>query len=453
VSLSGRSNLTAITGISNGDDIVFQYYNSSDVLTTATINIATNDSIDELITNIKDIGGGGFFNASLTTDGYLKITETRGNSFNVNFTADSGADAAIADDTSLASALGFGGQIAATTRNGGASGNANAEVTVLANTRLISGAFYEAGGSSAGLAEASDLLSNVVDSLGGSTGRFVNGSAGDALNLTFTINGTTTSSNINLDGLTVQGLVDAINNDTNVGSLLDASYDANTGKLTIESLSSTVNTININVTDTVAGGGSTTSVDFDFGTDTAFQPGAGANDAEGETFLLASAATTLDSLQTDYNSIRTQIDSLVDDSGYNGTNLLKGDTLDTYFNQSRTNKLRTIGQNLTSAGLGLSEADFSTLSNVAAAESQTLSAKTTIDNFGSSIANSLSIIQTRESFISDYTQILKEGADKLTVADQNEEGAKLLALQTRLELGVTALSLASQAQQSVLRLF
>ncbi|MGB3215653.1 MAG: flagellin, partial [Alphaproteobacteria bacterium] len=46
-----------------------------------------------------------------------------------------------------------------------------------------------------------------------------------------------------------------------------------------------------------------------------------------------------------------------------------------------------------------------------------------------------------------------EGSDKLTVADQNEEGANLLALQTRQTLGVTSLALASQSQQAVLRLF
>jgi flagellin-like hook-associated protein FlgL len=38
-------------------------------------------------------------------------------------------------------------------------------------------------------------------------------------------------------------------------------------------------------------------------------------------------------------------------------------------------------------------------------------------------------------------------------ADLNEEGANMLALQTRQQLSVTALSLASQANQAVLRLF
>ena len=42
---------------------------------------------------------------------------------------------------------------------------------------------------------------------------------------------------------------------------------------------------------------------------------------------------------------------------------------------------------------------------------------------------------------------------KLTLADTNEESASLLALQTRQQLSTTALSLASQADQNVLRLF
>ena len=45
------------------------------------------------------------------------------------------------------------------------------------------------------------------------------------------------------------------------------------------------------------------------------------------------------------------------------------------------------------------------------------------------------------------------GADNLVLADSNEEGAKLLALNTRQQLSQTALSLASPADQRVLRLF
>jgi len=48
---------------------------------------------------------------------------------------------------------------------------------------------------------------------------------------------------------------------------------------------------------------------------------------------------------------------------------------------------------------------------------------------------------------------LKTGADGLTLADMNEEGANMLMLQTQQNLGITSLSMASQSAQSVMRLF
>ena len=48
---------------------------------------------------------------------------------------------------------------------------------------------------------------------------------------------------------------------------------------------------------------------------------------------------------------------------------------------------------------------------------------------------------------------LQTGADNLVLADSNQEGANLLALQTRQSLSTTALSLSAQADQAVLSLF
>ena len=68
-------------------------------------------------------------------------------------------------------------------------------------------------------------------------------------------------------------------------------------------------------------------------------------------------------------------------------------------------------------------------------------------------ANNLSIITARQDYTQSTINILKDGAGGLTNADMNEEGANMLMLQTRQSLGTTALSLSSQAAQSVLRLF
>ncbi|MGA8936070.1 MAG: flagellin, partial [Pseudolabrys sp.] len=68
-------------------------------------------------------------------------------------------------------------------------------------------------------------------------------------------------------------------------------------------------------------------------------------------------------------------------------------------------------------------------------------------------SSNLSTVQIRQEFTKEMVNTLQSGADSLTLADSNEEGANLLALQTRQQLSTTALSLASQADQNVLRLF
>ncbi len=68
------------------------------------------------------------------------------------------------------------------------------------------------------------------------------------------------------------------------------------------------------------------------------------------------------------------------------------------------------------------------------------------------LSTNLTIITTREEFSNDFINTLNEGADKLTLADLNEEGANLLALQTANSLATQSLALASQQSQGVLQL-
>lgn len=73
-------------------------------------------------------------------------------------------------------------------------------------------------------------------------------------------------------------------------------------------------------------------------------------------------------------------------------------------------------------------------------------------SIGTQLGNSASVLKTRLDFTSRYISRLQSGSDDLVLADLNEEGANLLALQTRQQLGINALSLASQQQQSILQL-
>ncbi|HYE00496.1 MAG TPA: flagellin [Alphaproteobacteria bacterium] len=69
-----------------------------------------------------------------------------------------------------------------------------------------------------------------------------------------------------------------------------------------------------------------------------------------------------------------------------------------------------------------------------------------------SLGTNVAVLQTRLDFTKNYTNTLQEGSGKLTLADLNEEGANLVALQTRQQLGIQTLSSAGQAQQSILQL-
>lgn len=163
-------------------------------------------------------------------------------------------------------------------------------------------------------------------------------------------------------------------------------------------------------------------------------------------------------LQGSFDAIRTQIDTLAADAGYRGTALLSATTVSLVvkFNEAGTSSLTINGVDLTTAGTGLNIAasDFTTsAATIQASITAIDTALSTVRTDAAAFGNNLSVIQTRQDYTQNLINVLKEGADKLTIADKNEEGAKLLSLQTSQQLGITSLSLASQANQSILRLF
>ncbi|WP_150525602.1 flagellin [Roseibium sediminis] len=95
---------------------------------------------------------------------------------------------------------------------------------------------------------------------------------------------------------------------------------------------------------------------------------------------------------------------------------------------------------------------FGTDSGIDAVVEKLKSAQDKLRSQASTFGTNLSIVQNREDFTKAMINTLEEGAGKLTLADTNEEGANLLALQTQQSLASTSLSLAAQAEQNVLRL-
>ncbi len=154
-----------------------------------------------------------------------------------------------------------------------------------------------------------------------------------------------------------------------------------------------------------------------------------------------------------YNLLLTQYNSLMGDAAYKGINLLDGQNLKINFNEDRSSKIEVAGVKAGSDSLGLKTNEWKTAEDIEKSVSELEEAINSLRSFASAFGNYYSIVTTRQDFTENLINVLEEGADKLTLADMNQESANMLALQTSQRLAVNSLSLASQASQAVLRLF
>ncbi|NMM46342.1 flagellin [Rhodospirillaceae bacterium KN72] len=206
---------------------------------------------------------------------------------------------------------------------------------------------------------------------------------------------------------------------------------------------------------------------------------------------------------TQFNELGNQISQLVEDASYQGLNLLSntGSELDIAFSTRTASRLTVEGFDLnatskTATGtrglftgvntaiaagafgannsfIGLSAltttgiaadtavsfASFSAIGTnntylevVDAIVTKLDSAISRVRSVSAELGTNVAILQTRLDFTSAYVNTLDTGSDKLTLADLNEEGANLVALQTRQQLGIQSLSIAGQQQQAILTL-
>jgi flagellin-like hook-associated protein FlgL len=177
--------------------------------------------------------------------------------------------------------------------------------------------------------------------------------------------------------------------------------------------------------------------------------------------LVSQAQQTTDTdvratLSSQFQSLLTQIDQLAGDSGINGVNLLGGNDLTITLNEDASSTVTISGVDDTVAGdLAISNAanNWADTGAIGAAADDLTAALVTLRSQSQALSSNLQTVQIRQDFTKAMINTLNTGADNLTLADSNEEGANLLALQTRQQLSTTALSLAAQADQNVLRLF
>jgi len=164
-------------------------------------------------------------------------------------------------------------------------------------------------------------------------------------------------------------------------------------------------------------------------------------------------------LAVQFNELLSQIDSIANDSTFNGLNLLKAspDNLDVVFNEDNTSNLTITGLDNTTASTGINLAgatnNFADVTAIDTALTAISAALVTLRGNASTLGSNSTILKTRLDFTQNLVNTLENGSGKLTLADLNEESANLLSLQTRQQLGLNSLSLAAQSERAILSLF
>jgi flagellin-like hook-associated protein FlgL len=302
-------------------------------------------------------------------------------------------------------------------------------------------------------AAANDTVQDLIDDINGATGLNITASlSGGSFTLTaddnetgITIAGTGAFAGIATQAVptpdleyvakTVDALVHEINNHATLEGKVRAAND--NGRLRLENLSTTALEVTGVTTAGVMNGG--------LGTDEI-----GRNDVRRN-------------LVTQFNELRDQLDKFADDASFNGINLLRGDKLKLTFNETGSSTIEIqakdeagVATSINNTALSIDVAVESDFDSDDTLDARLGTLKDSLDflrSQSSSFGSNLSIVQNRTDFTKNMINTLETGAANLTLADTNEEAANLLALQTRQQLSSTALSMASQADQAVLRLF
>ena len=172
----------------------------------------------------------------------------------------------------------------------------------------------------------------------------------------------------------------------------------------------------------------------------------------------ANNTTTQASLSGQFDALLTQIGQLAGDSGFNGINLLAGNTLTVTLNESSSPTVAVLGADYTNANaapLNIANAanNWSNATDITAAATALTAALTSLQSKSQTLSASLSTVQIRQDFTKATMNTRQTGSADLTLAELQPGRRQPASLQTRQQLSSTALSLASQADQNVLRLF
>lgn len=271
----------------------------------------------------------------------------------------------------------------------------------------------------------------------------------------------TTNFTVGTDITTVQDYVDALNGLSGV----HATFDEATDSITITSgldnalYISKDNTSGGTATDGGDTGGTTSTLTVSALSSTAtlvtsggFQAGDTITITDGNGFEPASLEIDDETTVSDLVTFIDNVKGL--DATFSGGSIsLIGEvSFDISSSNADFNRM-TLGSGSGTVSLSAAASEFKTDTDIDRTLQAINAALDELRSAARAMGTALSTVEIRTDFTQNLINTLEVGAGELTIADMNEEGANMLALQTRQQLSSTALSLANQADQSVLSLF
>jgi flagellin len=169
--------------------------------------------------------------------------------------------------------------------------------------------------------------------------------------------------------------------------------------------------------------------------------------------------TSRTALNSDFQSLLSQISDVVNNASFDGANILNGSLtngLQFLANADGTSTLTLSSENLSFGGSLISFASTSSISTATLAQALLTQVNTSLSNVDQalgSLGSQSNEIAAHTTFIGKLQDVLQTGVGNLVDANMATESAKLQALQVQQQLGVQALSIANQAPNAILSLF
>ncbi|RMB08958.1 flagellin [Eilatimonas milleporae] len=163
-------------------------------------------------------------------------------------------------------------------------------------------------------------------------------------------------------------------------------------------------------------------------------------------------------LNLDFETLRDQITTIINNAEFNGTNLIDGgtDRIVAITNADATQTFSVAHEDLTLGGTVITLGASDGISTQADAATAVTSINTSIENLNAALTRlgtGATGLEQNRLFADQLSDVIEVGIGNLVDADMAEESARLQALQVQQQLGIQALSIANQAPQSILSLF